>query len=82
LLIPTFGLIPEQIIHPPASVTSFSLTEMSYHSLLVDSGTPKLEQEGLILDACTEAEIDSVPSLSIPEKNALKMMVRRRYQGA
>jgi hypothetical protein len=55
---------------------------MSYHGALVDSGTPKLEQEGLILDACTEAEIDSVPSLSIPEKNALKMMVRRRYQGA
>jgi hypothetical protein len=51
---------------------------MVFAQALVQSGTSKLEADGLLLDFCTEAEIETVMSLSPQEKNALKMLVRQR----
>jgi hypothetical protein len=51
------------------------------HSDFVATGKPKLEAEGLLLDVCTEQEIDGVAALTRQEKNALKMVVRQRSPG-
>jgi hypothetical protein len=47
---------------------------------LIASGTPLLNVAGFALEVCTEAEVDGVQTLSLAQKNALKMAVRRRDQ--
>ena len=38
----------------------------------------KIIAQGLHLQVCTEMEVDGVLNLSIPERNALKMAIRKR----
>lgn len=51
---------------------------MSLFNEFVRSGTRKLEDHGLLLSVCTEAEVDSVAGLEEGERNALKMTIRLR----
>ena len=44
----------------------------------IASGSSILNAEGLLLELCTEHEIDITDGLSQQQRNALKMVVRKR----
>ena len=58
----------------------FEMADLAPVAALISSGTPILNAAGLLLEVCSEAEIDSVQRLSFEQKNALKMVVRTRTQ--